>query len=71
MSITLDNQHGIRYTKVLCLCKRGIHLDRGEIEYQPLREAFEMIKIDHLSKLDHTMRGIEALTYLKKRIKIL
>lgn len=41
----------------------GIHLDKGEEEYQSLREAFELIKIDNLSMLDHTMRGIVQVVY--------
>lgn len=49
--------------KFYAYVRGGIHLDRGEVEYQPLREAFEMIKIDQLSTLDHTMRGILQVVY--------
>lgn len=49
--------------KFYAYVRGGIHLDKGELEYQPLREAFEMIKIEHLSTLDHTMRGILQVIY--------
>lgn len=49
--------------KFYAYVRGGIHLDKGEVEYQPLREAFEMIKIGQLSMLDHTMRGILQVIY--------
>lgn len=49
--------------KFYAYVRGGIHLDKGEVEYQHLREAFEMIKVDQLSMLDHTMRGIVQVVY--------
>ncbi|GAB2820302.1 hypothetical protein [Ferruginibacter profundus] len=49
--------------KFYAYVRGGIHLDKGEAEYQLLREAFEIIKIDQLSTLDHTMRGILQVIY--------
>ena len=36
----------------------GIHLDKGREKYQPLRDAFQAFKLNGLSSLDHSMRGI-------------
>ncbi len=49
--------------KFYAYVRGGIHLDKGEEEYQSLREAFELIKINKLSMLDHTMRGIVQVIY--------
>lgn len=49
--------------KFYAYVRGGIHLDKGEVEYQPIRDAFALIKINHISMLDHTMRGIVQVVY--------
>lgn len=49
--------------KFYAYVRGGIHLDKGEKEYEPLREAFELIKVGQLSSLDHSMRGIVQVIY--------
>lgn len=49
--------------KFYAYVRGGIHLDKGEVKYQPLWEAFELIKVSRLSMLDHTMRGIVQVVY--------
>lgn len=49
--------------KFYAYVRGGIHLDRGQKEYEPLREAFELIKVNQISSLDHTMRGIIEVIY--------
>lgn len=41
----------------------GIHLDKGQEKYQSLREAFQTFKLNGLSSLDHSMRGILQVVY--------
>lgn len=41
----------------------GIHLDKGQEKYQPLRDAFQTFKLNGLSSLDHSMRGILQVVY--------
>ncbi len=49
--------------KFYAYVRGGIHLDKGEEKYQPLREAFETFKLNGLSSLDHSMRGIVQVVY--------
>lgn len=49
--------------KFYAYVRGGIHLDNCKKEFQPLREAFELIKFGHLSSFDHTMRGIIQVIY--------
>jgi hypothetical protein len=44
--------------KFYAYVRGGIHLDKGEEKYQPLRDAFQAFKLNGLSSLDHSMRGI-------------
>lgn len=44
--------------KFYAYVRGGVHLDKGEEKYQPLRDAFLTFKLNGLSSLDHTMRGI-------------
>jgi hypothetical protein len=49
--------------KFYAYVRGGIHLDKGKEEYEHLREAFNLIKINQLSSLDHSMRGIVQVIY--------
>lgn len=49
--------------KFYAYVRGGVHLDKGEEKYQPLREAFEAFKLKGLSSLDHSMRGIVQVIY--------
>jgi len=44
--------------KFYAYVKGGIHLDKGEEKYQSLRDAFQTFKLNGISSLDHSMRGI-------------
>ncbi|OJV98382.1 MAG: hypothetical protein BGO52_11380 [Sphingobacteriales bacterium 44-61] len=44
--------------KFYAYVRGGIHLDKGEEKFQPLRDAFQTFKLNGLSSLDHSMRGI-------------
>mgnify|MGYP003575131383 CR=1 FL=1 len=44
--------------KFYAYVRGGIHLDKGEKEYQPLREAFQTMQISGASPLDYTMSSI-------------
>jgi hypothetical protein len=44
--------------KFYAYVRGGIHLDKGEEKYQPLRDAFKTFKLNGISSLDHSMRGI-------------
>lgn len=44
--------------KFYAYVRGGIHLDKGDIKYEPLREAFKTFQLNGLSALDYTMRGI-------------
>lgn len=44
--------------KFYAYVRGGVHLDKGEEKYQPLRDAFQTFKLNGLSSLDHSMRGI-------------
>lgn len=54
--------------KFYAYVRGGIHLDKGEEKYQPLRDAFQTFRLNGLSSLDHSMRGIlqVALTTLRQ-----
>jgi len=41
----------------------GIHLDKGQEKFEPLRQAFETIKVNHVTAIDHTMRGIIQVVF--------
>lgn len=49
--------------KFYAYVRGGIHLDKGQKEYEPLREVFDIIKINQLPMLDHSMRGIVQVIY--------
>lgn len=49
--------------KFYAYVRGGIHLDKGQKEYEPLREVFDIIKINQFSMLDHSMRGIVQVIY--------
>lgn len=44
--------------KFYAYVRGGVHLDKGEEKYQPLRDAFQTFKLNGLSSLDHSMRGV-------------
>lgn len=44
--------------KFYAYVRGGIHLDKGEEKFQPLRDAFQTFKLNGISSLDHSMRGI-------------
>lgn len=49
--------------KFYAYVRGGIHLDKGEEKYESLREAFQTFKLNGLSSLDHSMRGILQVVY--------
>lgn len=49
--------------KFYAYVRGGVHLDKGEEKYQSLREAFQTFKLNGLSSLDHSMRGILQVVY--------
>jgi hypothetical protein len=49
--------------KFYAYVRGGIHLDKGEEKYASLREAFQTFKLNGLSSLDHSMRGILQVVY--------
>lgn len=60
----LENPYTVHdILKFYAYVRGGIHLDKGEEKYQPLREAFEAFKLNGLSSLDHSMRGILQVIY--------
>lgn len=59
--------------KFYAYCRGGIHLDKGQAEYDKHRTAFEAIKLNGISSLDHSMRAIlqivlSTLTEFKERL---
>jgi hypothetical protein len=53
--------------KFYAYVRGGIHLDKGEAKYEPLREAFNTFQLNGLSALDYTMRGILQVVLLSLR----
>ena len=49
--------------KFYAYVRGGIHLDKGQEKYQSLRDAFQTFKLNGLSSLDHSMRGILQVVY--------
>lgn len=60
----LENPYTVQdILKFYAYVRGGIHLDKGEEKYQPLREAFYAFQLNGLSSLDHSMRGIVQVIY--------
>ncbi|MFT3678626.1 MAG: hypothetical protein QM791_00050 [Ferruginibacter sp.] len=53
--------------KFYAYVRGGVHLDKGEEKYQPLRDAFQTFKLNGLSSLDHSMRGILQVVVITLR----
>lgn len=59
--------------KFYAYCRGGIHLDKGEVQYNNHRAAFDAIKLNNISCLDHSMRAIlqivlSTLTEFRERL---
>lgn len=49
--------------KFYAYVRGGVHLNNGDEKYQSLREAFQTFRLNGLSSLDHSMRGILQVVY--------